>query len=678
MRIGTQIYSPEGWDQIPKKITFHFLKSDAKRRRVLLVQFETDNKYSNPKAHLFTISRKIFEQGVTSGNILPLSEQSLLPPWLKPLNGIDLSQIDSFRPHAKILHSTRVENRYFNIAPTICDFEKILSRDNPEAEINRRAASCTPPQHESRFRLWVLTYMSFGHDIWTLIPPFHNIGHWDRFKHPNIKFGAKSIAFGNNYGNGTSSELAERCVKSYLKRATIGKHMTEIYREAMVEDFHCRSAISPSGMSYYIQPDGKPFPTYGQFKYHVQLAIGVEDIQKTLYGAVRHRRSVAASKGSFSEEISNLMERIEADGYYTKEIPKGYIEGTHLQPLCVVIGRDLLSGLKLGIGFSFGNERNTAYRMMLFCMAVPKDYFCMLLGIPFIPGEWMNIGLPSHFGIDRGPGARKNLIEDLEKRFPIRDLAPSWSGQSKATVESSHPRDMKTEGQPTYLKSDFTPVQLAKREVMRLMRFNNTADMERRLDPDSDLADVVPSPSGIWDHYDRLFRNDAQPMRLEEAIRTFLTPMEFSIRDDAVWLDQRKFDSDELRATDILDRIARSGESGTKINGFIMDMCIRHIWVEVDNRILLLDAQLRMRGDEETLYMSLEELKQWNEKRREIGSAFKVHQHAASSEYIQRFEEDTGKPWDSAKRRSGKPKRDATAQQEELEARQATSNRKSA
>lgn len=290
----------------------------------------------------------------------------------------------------------------------------------------------------------------------------------------------------------------------------------------------------------------------------------------------------------------------------------------------------------------------------------------------------MNIGLPSHFGIDRGPGARKNLIEDLEKRFPIRDLAPSWSGQSKATVESSHPRDMKTEGQPTYLKSDFTPVQLAKREVMRLMRFNNTADMERRLDPDSDLADVVPSPSGIWDHYDRLFRNDAQPMRLEEAIRTFLTPMEFSIRDDAVWLDQRKFDSDELRATDILDRIARSGESGTKINGFIMDMCIRHIWVEVDNRILLLDAQLRMRGDEETLYMSLEELKQWNEKRREIGSAFKVHQHAASSEYIQRFEEDTGKPWDSAKRRSGKPKRDATAQQEELEARQATSNRKSA
>jgi hypothetical protein len=372
------------------------------------------------------------------------------------------------------------------------------------------------------------------------------------------------------------------------------------------------------------------------------------------------------------------MERIEADAYYTKEIPKGYIEGTNLQPLSVVVSRDLLSGLKLGIGFSFGKEHSTAYRMMLFCMAVPKDYFCKLFGITYIPGEWANEGLPGHFGIDRGPGARKNLIEDLSNRFPIREIVPSWSGQSKATIESSHPRDVKTEGQPTFLKSDFTPVELAKREIMRLMRFNNTTDMEARLDPDSELAHVVPSPTGIWNHYDRLFRNDAQPMRIEEATRTFLTPMEFSLRDDGVWLDQRKFDSNELRTSGILDRMARSGETGIKINGYILDMCIRHIWVEVDNRILLLEAQLRMRGDEETLFMSLEELNQWNENRRKISSAFKVHQHAASSEYIRRFEEDTGKNWDSATHRAGKPRRDATSKQEENEARQTTSNRKSA
>lgn len=676
MNIGTQIIAPEGWHHIPKGIKFHFLRSDAKRGRVLLAQFETDEKFKIRKSHLVVMSRTIFEQGARSGNIIPSEYQSLLPPWLKTLEGVDLSQIDRFRPNAKNLHSSRVEDRFLHIAPTVRDFESILSAKNPAAEINRRAALCSPPQNETRFRHWVLTYLCFGQDIWTLLPPFHLSGHWDRNDHPDKKYGAPSIAYGTHYGNGSSKELGDLCVKYFLKRAKLGKQMTEIYSEAMTEDFHCRSAVSPSGMLWYISPDGKPFPTYWQFKYRVQLAIGIEDIQKTLYGAVRHRTKIAASKGSFSEEVANLMERIEADGYYTKERPRGYIEGTSLPPLCVVTSRDVLSGLKLGIGFSFGAEHSTAYRMMLFCMAVPKDYFCKLFGISFIPGEWVNEGLPGHFGIDRGPGAKKNLIEEVEKRFPIRDLAPSWSGQSKATVESSHPRDLKIEGQPTYLKSDFTPVELAKREIMKLMRFNHAADMEDRFEPDSELALVYPSPAGRWDHYDKLFRNDGQPMSIDEAVRTFLTPMEFSLRDDGVWLDQRKFFSGELQATGIQERVARSGELGTKINGYVLDMCLRHVWVEFEGYLFLLEAKLRIRGDEKTLYISLEEFNQWKEVRRKVGSAFNIHQHAISSEYVYRFKEDTGKPWDSAKRRSGKPKHDATAQQEEAEARQATSARK--
>lgn len=676
MHIGTQILAPEGWHQMPKGIIFHFLKSDAKRGRTLLVNFESGDKYMAHKAHLVVMSRKTFEEGAGSEKIFACEQQSLLPPWLETLNGVDLSQIDRFRPNAKILHRTRVENRFLNIAPTVRDFDNILAADDPEAEINRRARICIPAQNETRLRLWVLTYLCFGQDMWVLLPPFHEIGHWNRCDYPNKKFGAPSIAFGTAYGNGSSQELTEFCVKSYLKRAKLGKHMTEIYDEAMTEDFHCRSIVSPSGLRYYVPEKGEPFPTYWQFKYRVQNTIGIEDIQRTLYGEVRHRARIAASKGSFSEEVANLMERVEADGYYTKERPKGYVEGTSLPPLCVVIGRDVLCGKKLGIGFSFGSERGTAYRMMLFCMAVPKGYFCKLFGVPFVHGEWLNEGLPGHFSIDRGPGARKNLIDELEKRFPIKDLAPSWMGQSKATVESSHPRDVKTEGQPTYLQSNFTPVELAKREIMRLIKYNNTANMEDRLDPDSELALVPPSPIGLWSYYDKLFRNDAMPMSIDEAVRTFLTPVEFSLRDDGVWLDQRRYDTEELRATGILERVARSGEVGAKINGYILDMCIRYIWVEVDGRILLLEAMLRIRGDEETLYMSFEELDQWNEARRKIRSAYSVHQHAASSEYKYRFKENTGKSWDSVKRRSGKPKRDATFRQEETEARQATSNRK--
>lgn len=678
MRIGTQIIAPEGWGQLIKGIAYHFLRSDARRERVLLVQFETGENFTNPKAHLIVVPRPVFEEGAGSDQIIPTESQSYLPPWLVPLEGADLSQVDRFRPNAKVLHSTRVENRFLFIYPAVRDFDSILGAADPQAEINRRATSCIPPQNETRFRLWFLTYLCFGQDVWMLLPPFHTIGHWDRFAHPEKKYGAPSLAYGAKYGNGCSPEMAERCVKSYLARAALGKHMSDIYSDAMTNDFHCRTSISPAGMTWYWHPQGKPFPTYWQFKYRVQLAIGIETIQKALYGEVRHRTRIAASKGSFSEEVANLLERIEADAYNTKERPRGYIEGSSLPHLCVVIGRDVLSGKKLGIGFSFGAERNTAYRFMLFCMAVPKDFFCSLFGVPFVPGEWVNEGLPGHFGIDRGPGARKNLIAELQKRFPIRDLAPSWSGQSKATVESSHPKDVKIEGQPTFFQSELTPVELAKREIMKLMRFNNTADMEARFDPDSELAHVTPNPMGLWMHYDKLFRNDGQPMSIDEAVRTFLTPMKFSLREDGVWLGQRRFTSDELKTADVLDRIARSGDVDTKIDGYVLDMCVRHIWVEVDGQLLLLTAKLRIRGDKDSLDVCLEELNQWSEARRKVVSAYRVHQKAASSEYMDRFQQDTGKAWDAGRRRSGKPKRTATARQEEMEARQTTPEKSAA
>ena len=675
MHIGTQIVAPEGWGQMPKDIVFHFLKNDAKRGRVLLVHFDEGSPNTQPKAQLLAFKRKKFEEGITLEKVFPTLEQSVLPPWLKEWEGVNLSQIDLDRPNAKILHSSRVEERYLNIAPTVCDFEAVMQAEDPQAELNRRARLCVPAQNETRFRLHFLTYMCFGRNMWVLLPPFHRIGHWDRYAYAETKFGRPSIAYGRDYGNGTSREMAERCVKAYLERAGLGKFLTEIYDDAMVNEFGCQIIIGASGMKLYVHPRGEPFPTYEQFRYRVQLAIGVEEMQKTLYGAVRFRTRKAASKGSFSEEIANLMERIEADGYFTKELPKGYVEGTVLPPLCVVTGRDLLCGLKLGIGFSFGAEKHTAYRMMLFSMAVPKDYFGSLFGIRIDPKEWPSYGLPSNCGFDRGPGAKADLIAEFEKRFPIKDMAPSYAGQSKATIETSNPRNMHAEGQPTYLASKLTPIQLAIKEIFRLLKFNQAADMEGRFEPDSELAFVPPSPIGLWNHYDRLFRNDAMPVSIEDAVRMFLTPFEFSLRDDGAWLDQRRYFSTELEECGILDKVARSGKTGTKIQGFILDLCVRYIWVEVDGRLLQLEAMLRIRGDEETLWMSLAELEQWQEARRKTRSAFQVHQHAVGSEFVERFEDSTGQKWDSAVRRPGKPKRGATAKQEEAEARQATSRR---
>lgn len=679
MQIGTAITAPEGWANMPQKVVYHFLCNDARNQRVLLALFATRADLSGAKASIHVVNRQKFEDGAASDKIVALAQQSLRPPWLEPLAGIDLSLIDQFRgAGAKISHRERVENRFMHITTAVNDLKAIFGADDPETEISRRARACQPPQNESRFRLWLITYVCFGSDIWTLLPPFHLIGHWSRFEHPNTKFGTPSLAYGRDYGNGCSKDMAEQCVKSYLSRAKLGMYMTDIYEEAMIRDFHCVIVEHASGMKIYSHPTGAPFPTYWQFRYRILLSIGLDDVQKTLYGAARYRNRIAASEGRFSEQVANLMERIEADGRYLMERPRGYVDGTTLPPICVVESRDVLSGKKLGIGFGFNKERNPAYRMMLFCMVVPKDFFCMLMGIPFVKGEWVNEGLPPHFAIDRGPGAKHDLIAELEKRFPIRDMAPSWSGQSKATVESGHTKNIMVEGEPTFVQSNLTPVQLAKREILRLIRFNNTANMEDRIDPEHELAFVPPTPLGLWCYYDKLFRNDAQPMRIDEAVRTFLTPTEFAVREDGVYLGARRFFSKELRETGILQGGVPGELDARKVDGYVLDMCVRHVWVEIRGKLLLLEAKLRIRGDEEALYMSLEELNQWTDQRSKVQSAFSVHKRAASSDYKERFEADTAKPWNGGKRIHGKPKANAKNSQEAREAQPNSSTKEAA
>jgi hypothetical protein len=677
MKIGTQIIAPEGWKSMPKDVRFYFLCNSAKTHRVLLAYFQGGEAKQQASADILVVHRAVFEDGCRAEMIVPVETQNTLPPWLKEFEGFDLTQIDRYRPSSsKTPHQQRVEARYFHIQQALAELTLILASRNPKQEIHRYARQCNPKQNESRFRLWFLTYLCFGQNLWSLLPPFHHSGIWDRKQFPEKKFGAPNLAYGKNYGNGMTVELVELCIKSYLKRAGPGVKMSTIYQEAMIHDFKCRISTNANGLKVYVSPHGNPFPSDGQFRYQIKKAFGKETIQKTLYGKVRHRTRLSASKGRFSEEISNLMERVEADGYYTKERPKGYLDGTTLPAICVVTGRDVLSGLKVGIGFSFGAERNTAYRMMLFSMAVPKDFFCSLFGITLQSGEWPSGGVPAHFSIDRGPGARKDLIKNLQDRFPIRDMAPSWSGQSKATVESSHPRDIAIEGEPTFLQSLLTPVELAKREIFSLIQYNHTASMDDRIDPESDLAQVAPSPIGLWNYYDKIFRNDAQSIGIDNAVRTFLSDAEFSLKEDGIYLGARRYRSNELDEIGLFEKSGEFHHIGSTLKGYVLDMCVRHAWVEVKGRLYLLEAMLRIRGDEETLWMSLSELEQWAEARRKVNSAFRIHQDACASDLRQRFYEDAGHSSESAVRRTGKPRKTAQAIQEAKDVKQTNSSKK--
>jgi hypothetical protein len=112
--------------------------------------------------------------------------------------------------------------------------------------------------------------------------------------------------------------------------------------------------------------------------------------------------------------------------------------------------------------------------------------------------------------------------------------------------------------------------------------------------------------------------------------------------------------------------------------GYILDVNIRHVWVEVDHQIILLDAQLPIRDDPELLFVSIAELRDWESARRKVGSAFRGHKAAAYAESRRQFEKETGKGWDSGIRKPGRAKKTAAARQETREAEQHTSKRKSA
>ncbi|MGT2472777.1 hypothetical protein [Paraburkholderia terrae] len=473
-------------------------------------------------------------------------------------------------------------------------------------------------------------------------------------------------------------EMSEMCVDCYKKFGALGKTMTHIYADAMTRVFGCIFIKGRFGGKQFYHPQGKPFPSVRQFRYAVEEVFGVETIQKNRYGSVRHRRSLAPSRGRFSQDVGYLLEKVEFDGYFSNERPRGYLEGSPLQPLCVVDARDLLSGEKCGIGFSLDSERATAYRMALFCMAVPKDYFCRLFGIELEAGTWDSEGLPPHYKVDRGAGASESLISSDAALSPIRNITPAYSGQSKATSESSHPRKCKSEGEPHYIASNLTPIELARREIHALIRYNNTANMSARMPMDRELVHVLPTPNELWKHYAARLRNSGLPMSISDAVRTFLTPVPMVARKDGVYLDDRKYDSNDLRASGLLNRVARSPKGDVVIDGYILDLCIRHVWVEVDHEILQLDAQLPIRDEEELLYVSIAELAQWQEVRAEVSSAFRVHSVTAYAESLQRFQTETGKSWDSGTRKPGRAKKTETARQEAREANQHTSKRKSA
>jgi hypothetical protein len=295
-----------------------------------------------------------------------------------------------------------------------------------------------------------------------------------------------------------------------------------------------------------------------------------------------------------------------------------------------------------------------AYRSMLFSAAIPKSKFFQLFGIPYLGDEdWPAFGLPGFLASDRGPGASNKVVMDMETAMPIRELAPSWSGQSKAPVESSHPREPTLGGAPTHNVSELNVMEMVRREIVQACRDNHTSSIGTRLLGITGGENVIPTPHHAWLFLSKIGRTAAFPMPFAEAVRTFLTPVELVLSRDELRLERRVYDSPAMRNTGLYERTG--SDQTIKLSGYCLPLCVRHCWVEVNGQLIELTAQLALRGSPERTYVSLDDLKIEAESHRLQLSRQRGHATAAAIEYMQKFEEDVGTPFDANRRVSGAP-----------------------
>lgn len=657
MITGARLFAPEGFGSLVKGHWYHFLSSDAINNRVRLVEFIDQGKQIGTL--LITFTRFEFEEALETGALLASGETDKFPPWLDPIKGIAVSERERKRVSAKESYEQKVNRRFMAISDLMVRLPEVLSSDNPDAVINAHAKSQTPKQNEGRLRLWFYTYITFGQNKWALMPALHRIGKWDREGPGKVRRLGRPSPNGKNWGYRGDTSMKARIRAAYLKYRSADKTFNDVYRKILTDEFGCVS-VERGGNTEFINRKGHPFPTFNQVKYCIEQSFNRKDRSTEVRG-IQKTRNQSGSTGSFSDRLTNLYQQVEFDGYYIVEKLSGITEGSPVDGFCVVRAVCGLSGMIIGIGFADAKESREAYRMCLFSMAADKVWFCGLFGKSIKPEWWPCEGLSGGLVFDRGPAA--NLDTEPEIHWlGILENTPVYSGQSKATVESSHPRNKTNLDQPTHVQSTLNFVQMARREIEQVLKDNRSSDASGRMESEMYLSGIKPTPLGIWEYWDSRFRNSAIGMQQEVAIRNFLSVHPAVIRQDAVYLYGRKYRSDDLVSTGIFDRVARG--SVIEIEVYVLTMCVRHIWIYIGGGLFELDFVTTQRTVDGDRDISLRDLQALDEMRRKSQTALRNEIPAVDQFHEDRFKDETGADWNGGVRKFGRPPKTASAQRD--------------
>jgi hypothetical protein len=663
MHIGTQLLAPNGFHSLSKSIRYYFAGRRDDDGGALLIWFEKAKKQR--RVRFIRLSGEEFERALLEDprGLVPDKKQYTLPEWLKDLEGIAFEEVEELRyKEKKETYKQQVHRTFSHIARALEHEQEILSSNNPLKELAKyacRGESGAHP-HPHRLQVWFFSYILHGKDIWALKRSSQKTGRWSRIDgaHAKKKFGRPSPVDGSMYG-WSSAELREQIDDSYLRRCGLGISMAEIYMRALTEDFGCKTRKVESGRYQLYHPDNRPFPSYGQFRYVIVRKYGLACVQATVWGQPRVRSHAKQNEGNFTRPYANLLESLVVDAYHVKDRARSFRSSDPMPALIAARGICETTGAVVGIGFSLGAESGEAYRSMLFCMAVPKPYFARLIGIPPEDLDWIMEGLPPSFTSDRGAGGSKDLVDDLKVRFPIKTIIPSYSGQSNAVAEASHPRSVNLEGAPTFKQSDLDVVKMIKREVFRACRDNHTSDISDRLSDDAVIEfrrrGWVATPHCYWTYLQERLRTSGHSLSIVQAVRAFCERVQFDVDCNGVRYKSHWYNSPEFKKTGIQDEVANL--TNFKLSGYVLSLAMRYVWVEVKGQLIELEVSLRVRSDDADLYIPLSDLERVAEERKALRATTRESADAADVDARLKFKQATGQSWDAGRRRAGSPKR---------------------
>lgn len=659
METGTQVEAPTGCGSLTSGQVYYFC--GCYDEKVLLVWFV--NAKHGWRVHCIRLAKVDFECALNGEAplILRTAVQHTVPPWLWPEGNLDYDKLEERRQKSdRKTYREQAEDRLLKITPALRESDKILAALDPNAAIARVCRKAGIKDHPHRLQTWFFAiYLHPGAGVWALKKPAGRTGTWDRAseKHATKKLGRPRLIDAN--AGSSTALIKEKIITCYSKRCRVGKSMRAIHADALFEDFGCITTKNKDGINVLIHPENKPFPSYGQFRAVVVKALGPEKVRQNLYGDARIRNSKAHDDGSYKAQVANLLEDLQVDAYYVSERARSLCSSEPMPRLAVVRARCTASGANVGVGFSLEGEAEEAYRAALFCVAVPKELIFRLYGVDSSLITWDMQGLPPTCLSDRGPAGSSTLIQGLQTRFPLKAVTPSYTPKSKAPVESGNPRKVKLEGKPSFVQSDLSVPQLMKRELLEAVRQNHAQDISDRL-TNQEAVEFLrrgwpATPQRLWAFRTEQMRTHARVISVEQAVRLFLRPVQFSVNEKGVKFRNFIYSSQEFRLNGVHARLAKLNKP--EITGYALAMALMIIWVEVDGKLIELTPHKVIPCDDEEYLISVTDAADFEAKRAALASLTRQAGEAAANAARGAFKKSSGKNWSGGSRRDGVPKR---------------------